>query len=42
LGVYLAKNVIERLDGSIDIQSEPGKGTKIVIRFPRTFPVNVV
>ncbi|MEZ6096172.1 MAG: ATP-binding protein [Pirellulaceae bacterium] len=38
LGVFLAKNVIERLDGTIDIQSEVGKGTKIIARLPRTFP----
>jgi signal transduction histidine kinase len=38
LGVYLAKNVVERLDGTIDYQSTVGVGTKVTIRLPRTFP----
>ena len=38
LGVYLAKNVVERLDGTIDYQSAMGVGTKVTIRIPRTFP----
>jgi signal transduction histidine kinase len=35
LGVFLAKNVIERLEGSIDFQSTAGQGTKVTIRLPR-------
>lgn len=35
LGVFLAKNVIERLEGSIDFQSVAGQGTKVTIRLPR-------
>lgn len=35
LGVFLAKNVIERLDGSIDFQSVAGEGTRVTIRLPR-------
>ncbi len=35
LGVFLAKNVIERLEGSIDFQSIAGQGTKVTIRLPR-------
>jgi C4-dicarboxylate-specific signal transduction histidine kinase len=35
LGVFLAKNVIERLEGSIDFQSAAGQGTKVTIRLPR-------
>lgn len=35
LGVFLAKNVIERLGGSIDFQSAAGQGTKVTIRLPR-------
>ncbi len=38
LGVFLAKNVIERLEGSIDFQSLPGQGTKVTIRLPRVLP----
>jgi two-component system sensor histidine kinase RegB len=35
LGVFLARNVIERLDGSIDFQSTSGSGTRVTIRLPR-------
>ena len=34
LGVFLAKNVIERLDGFIEIESEYGKGTVVRARLP--------
>ncbi len=36
LGVFLAKNVIERLEGTIDFQSRPGEGTTVTVRLPRT------
>ena len=35
LGVFLARNVIERLEGSIDFQSSPESGTRVTIRLPR-------
>ncbi len=35
LGLFLARNVVERLDGSIDIASEPGRGTRVAVRLPR-------
>lgn len=35
LGLFLAKNVILRLDGEIDIQSEPGIGTTVTVKLPR-------
>ena len=35
LGVFLARNVIERLEGSIDFQSSPEAGTRVTIRLPR-------
>ena len=35
LGLFLAKNIIERHRGSIDIKSKRGKGTIVTLRFPR-------
>ena len=37
LGVYLARNVIQRLGGMIDYSSEPGRGTVVAIVFPQEF-----
>ena len=34
LGVFLAKNVIQRLGGSIAFESQPGKGTEVTIVLP--------
>ncbi|MEM9409993.1 MAG: ATP-binding protein [Planctomycetota bacterium] len=34
LGLFLAKNVIHRLDGDINIQSEPGRGTVVTVQLP--------
>ncbi len=34
LGLHLVKTVIEKLDGTIDFDSEEGKGTTFYIRFP--------
>ena len=34
LGLFLAKNVIHRLDGEIDIQSKEGIGTTVTVKFP--------
>ncbi len=31
LGLYLSKTIIERLGGNIELASQPGKGTKIII-----------
>ncbi len=36
LGVFLAKNVVDRLGGSVRIESTPGKGTKVNVVLPRT------
>jgi two-component system sensor histidine kinase RegB len=38
LGVFLCKNVLERLDGSLDFQSQLGVGTSVTVRLPRTSP----
>ena len=34
LGLPIAKEIIEQNNGSIDIKSEAGKGTEVVIRIP--------
>jgi signal transduction histidine kinase len=34
LGTVIAKKVIEEHNGSIDVKSEPGKGTTVAIRLP--------
>jgi len=34
LGVFLAKNVIQRLGGSIEFQSVAGEGTTVMVRLP--------
>jgi two-component system sensor histidine kinase RegB len=34
LGVFLAKNVIERLEGTLEFQSVEGQGTSVIVRLP--------
>lgn len=34
LGLSIAKEILDRNNGSIDIKSEPQKGTEVVIRIP--------
>ena len=34
LGLFLARSVVERLDGSLEIQSETGRGTTTTLRLP--------
>jgi two-component system sensor histidine kinase RegB len=34
LGLFLARNVVERLGGSLQIHSVPGKGTTVVVELP--------
>ncbi len=37
LGMSIVKNMVELLDGEINIESEKGKGTKVVITIPMRF-----
>ena len=34
LGLYLSANFMNLFDGSLGIESEPGEGTTVTIRFP--------
>ena len=36
LGLFICYGIIERHHGSIDIESQPGKGTTMIIRLPRS------
>jgi signal transduction histidine kinase len=36
LGLAIAKKIVEQLDGSISVASEPGRGTTFTLRFPLT------
>jgi len=34
LGLYISKNIVASLGGRIDVESTPGKGTRVVLRLP--------
>lgn len=34
LGLFVVKQIVDEYDGKIEVRSEPGKGTTIIIRFP--------
>jgi signal transduction histidine kinase len=34
LGLYIVKEIVEKLDGKIEVESEPGKGTAFSIHIP--------
>ncbi|MBA2115524.1 ATP-binding protein [Bremerella alba] len=40
LGVFLAKNVVEKLDGDVTIDSVPDQGTTVIVRIPRIATIN--
>jgi signal transduction histidine kinase len=35
LGLFISYNLVTEIDGSIELESEPGKGTTVIIRLPR-------
>jgi signal transduction histidine kinase len=35
LGLYLARAHLRQLGGTIDLESQPGRGTTVHVRFPR-------
>jgi signal transduction histidine kinase len=39
LGLYIVKNTIEKLEGSIVIKSTPGVGTSVIMKIPNRAPV---
>lgn len=42
LGLVSARKIIEEIDGSIDVESDPGVGTEVLIRFPAHAKATVV
>lgn len=40
LGVFLAKNVVEKLNGDVSIDSVPEQGTTVIVRIPRIATTN--
>jgi C4-dicarboxylate-specific signal transduction histidine kinase len=35
LGLFISYNLVTEIDGTMELQSEPGKGTTVIIRLPR-------
>ena len=35
LGLFLARSIVDRIGGTFQIRSEPGKGTIVTVRIPR-------
>lgn len=40
LGVFLAKNVVEKLNGDVTIDSVPEQGTTVIVRIPKIMTTN--
>jgi two-component system sensor histidine kinase RegB len=39
LGLYLARAHLRQIGGAIDLESQPGRGTTVSVRFPRAAPL---
>ncbi len=42
LGLYIAKTIVEKLGGTIDLKSQPGKGALFTVIIPVNFPVPIL
>jgi signal transduction histidine kinase len=38
LGLYLAREIVRTHGGALDVESEPGRGTRFTLRLPREQP----
>jgi signal transduction histidine kinase len=38
LGLTITRELVDRMGGEIEVKSEPGVGTKVTVRLPRTWP----
>jgi signal transduction histidine kinase len=34
LGLFISHNLVTEVDGTVELESEPGKGTTVIIRIP--------
>jgi signal transduction histidine kinase len=34
LGLFISQNLVGEVDGTVELESEPGKGTTVIIRIP--------
>jgi signal transduction histidine kinase len=34
LGLFISRNLVREVDGTVELESEPGKGTTVIIRIP--------
>jgi signal transduction histidine kinase len=41
LGLYLVKDTVQRLGGTVDIESEEGKGTSFYITLPNHYATSL-
>jgi signal transduction histidine kinase len=42
LGLYICRTIVEALDGTISVQSEPGRGSTFTVELPRSGPSDAV